>query len=88
MGMSTQSKVIDKDGNHITVYYFDNPMFHEDWHKVEKNELKLVAEPKFQDDNWLFCKEKYFLRAVSWYLGIGILEVDILEVDEMVVIKR
>ena len=45
----------------IELFYFDNPMFHEDWHEAEKLGLVYVEYdhhgPDYWDDELCFCRK-------------------------------
>lgn len=59
-----EKEVVTINGEKIEVYYFDNPMFHEDWHRAEDLGLKYVQYnhygPDYWDDTLIFTAEENF----------------------------
>jgi hypothetical protein len=66
-------KIDEKD---VEIFYFDVPMFHEDWHEAEAKGLSYIQYshqgPDYWDDSMIFAKtedkesvEKYF-KECSW----------------------
>ena len=63
--MSYETETQNFDSELVTVYYFENPMYHEDWHKAEEMQLVYIRYiqygPDFWDDRLMFVpanKEK------------------------------
>ncbi len=66
-----QVENIEVDGVSIPFHYFQNPMFHEDWHKAEKLGLVFIRYnqhgPDYWDDDLLFTPKEHE-EAVKNYL--------------------
>jgi hypothetical protein len=54
----------------IELTFFDNPLFHEDWHNAEELGLKYVKYyhrgPDYWDDEILFCKTEDYEIMNQW----------------------
>jgi len=63
-------KIDDED---IEIYYFDNPMFHEDWHKAEDLGLGYIQYnhhgPDYWDDTLSFCAKDKVEKVQKYYTG-------------------
>jgi hypothetical protein len=66
MGMEKESVAIDNTGKRIDLYFFDDPMYHNDWHEAEKHGLVIIASPKETGNSWLFSKPEDKIRAKHW----------------------
>jgi len=59
------------DGEEIEIYYFSNPMYHEDWHKVEELGLAYIQYnhhgPDYWDDTLSFCKKDKVEKVKTFY---------------------
>ena len=58
-------------GKIYEIYYFDNPMYHEDWHKVDELGLTYIQYnhhgPDYWDDTLCFCKKDDYEIVKKWF---------------------
>jgi len=65
-----EKETVKWEGKEFNIYFFRNPMFHEDWHQAE--ELGLVYlyyshdGPDYWDDSLVFCKKEDEEIAKAW----------------------
>lgn len=66
-----ESEKVKIDGKEYQLFYFSNPMFHEDWHEAEKLGLKYVRfsqeGPDYWDDYLIFSKIEDY-KIIKKYL--------------------
>jgi hypothetical protein len=64
------SEIEEINGEKVELYYFTNPMLHEDWHKAEELGLEYVMfirnGPDYWDDTLCFCKIGYKDIVNAW----------------------
>lgn len=66
----SKKETVEFKGTKFEVFYFSNPMFHEDWHKAEEMGLVYVDflhnGPDYWDDEMVFCKKEHEKLAEEW----------------------
>jgi hypothetical protein len=65
-----KNETVKWQGKEFDIYSFSNPMFHEDWHKVEETGLVYLYYahngPDYWDDEMIFCKGEDKEIAKKW----------------------
>lgn len=60
-----------KEENKITTFYFDVPMYHEDWHKADEMGLVYLGYnhvgPDYWDDEMIFVKKEDEEIGNKWW---------------------
>ena len=72
MSLANMQETINIDGTEVEVYYYENPMSHEDWHDVENLGLEYVDYVDNGGDYWddylIFCKKGFKLEVTGYFL--------------------
>lgn len=66
-----KKEIIKFNNKEIELYFFNNPMSHEDWHTVEKMGLIYLYYayhgPDYWNNKFVFCKKEDYELAEKWY---------------------